>query len=628
MPTIKRSIPLAFILTVCAVAQAMAQAQVEIIPDVVYGHKDGLALTFDVLKPKANANGAAVIFMVSGGWVSIYSPPQQAAARFKDLLDKGFTVIAVRHGSSPKYFIPEIVSDVRRAVRFIRHNAKQWGVDPNRLGVFGGSAGGHLALVLGTASDNGDPDAKEDFMKESDRVASVVAYFPPVDLRPLARGVNPPRTGGTLDRFPALNFEKEKAPDYSPIVHVSSDDPPTLLIHGDKDDLVPVNNSKVIHEAFQKNNVKTQLIIIEGAGHGFRGEDGKRASAAMVSWFEQTLLKADLSPTTPAAPAAQPAPQTKNDYSKAETWLCRPGREDACAVDLASTVVAANGKLTEEKWKANPNAPIDCFYVYPTVSMDATPNSDMDAGPEERRVVQHQFARFGSQCRPYAPLYRQVTLTALRAGMSGRPMAADRALGYNDVLDAWKYYLEHDNQGRGVVLIGHSQGSGVLIQLIKNEIDGKPIQDRVVSAMLLGMNVAVPKGKDVGGAFQTMPLCSLSNQTGCVISYVTFRENAPPPANSLFGRAPGEGMTVACTNPAALGGGSGELHSYLAAGRSANSSSAEPKPWVTPEQPIKTPFVSVPGLLSAECVSNEKGSYLALKVHGNPADPRARSEEH
>jgi acetyl esterase/lipase len=291
MSTIKRLIPLVLILTVCAAAQVMAQAQVETIPDVVYGHKDGLAMTLDVVKPKANANGAAVIIMVSGGWVSPYSPPEQAATRLKDLLDKGFTLIAVRHGSSPKYLIPEIVSDVRRAVRFIRYNAKQWGVDPNRLGVFGGSAGGHLALVLGTASDDGDPNAKEDFMKESDRVASVVAYFPPVDLRPLARGLNPPPTGGTLDRFPALNFEKEKAADYSPIVHVSPDDPPTLLIHGDKDSLVPVNNSKVVHEAFQKNNVKTQLIIIEGAEHGFRGEDAKRASAAMVAWFEQTLLK-------------------------------------------------------------------------------------------------------------------------------------------------------------------------------------------------------------------------------------------------------------------------------------------------------------------------------------------------
>jgi acetyl esterase/lipase len=277
--------------TQTTITQTSTPVGVDITPDVVYGHKDGMALTFDVIKPKANANGAAVIFMVSGGWISTYSPPAQMATRFQELLNKGFTVIAVRHGSSPKYFIPEIVADVRRAVRFIRFNAKRWSVDANRLGVFGGSAGGHLSLMLGTASDNGDTNAKEDFLKESDRVAAVVAYFPPVDLRPIVRGINPQPTGGTGDRFPALNFEKEKAPDYSPIVHVSADDPPTLLIHGDKDDLVPVSNSKIIYEAFQKNNVKTQLIIIEGAGHGFRGDDAKRASAAMVSWFEQTLLK-------------------------------------------------------------------------------------------------------------------------------------------------------------------------------------------------------------------------------------------------------------------------------------------------------------------------------------------------
>jgi hypothetical protein len=342
------------------------------------------------------------------------------------------------------------------------------------------------------------------------------------------------------------------------------------------------------------------------------------ACAALALLAGQKTYNLQAQPQDQTAPAAA----AKNDYSKAETWLCRPGRQDACAADLTTTVVAANGKLTEEKWSANPKAPIDCFYVYPTVSNDPTPNSDMNAGPEERSVVQHQFARFGSQCRPYAPLYRQVTLTALRANLSGRPMAPDRALGYKDALDAWKYYLEHDNQGRGVVLIGHSQGSGVLTQLIKNEIDGKPIQDRVVSALLLGTNVAVPAGKDVGGAFQKMPLCRAPNQTGCVIAYVTFRENAPPPTNSFFGRAPGEGMVVACTNPAALGGGRGELHAYLAAGRSANTSSAAPKPWVTPEQSIKTPFVSVPGLLSAQCVSNEHGAYLALRVHGDPADPR------
>jgi Protein of unknown function (DUF3089) len=345
----------------------------------------------------------------------------------------------------------------------------------------------------------------------------------------------------------------------------------------------------------------------------------RRFTLALVmiagSSFAQTALA-----QTESTPAAKPA---KNDYSDGKAWLCRPGRQDACAVDLTTTVVAADGKLKQEKWAANPKAPIDCFYVYPTVSTDPTPNSDMNAGPEEMAVIRAQFARFGSECRVYAPLYRQVTLTALRAGIAGRPMTGvDRALGYNDVVDAWKYYLEHDNQGRGVVLIGHSQGSGVLTQLIRNEIDGKPVQKQIVSALLLGTNLAVPKGKDVGGAFQQIPLCRSASQTGCAISYVTFRADVPPPANSRFGRVQNKDMVATCTNPAALTGGSGELHAYLASRGRGNGSSLEPKPWVTPARPINTPFVSVPGLLTAECVSNEKGSYLAVTVRGNPADPR------
>ena len=316
------------------------------------------------------------------------------------------------------------------------------------------------------------------------------------------------------------------------------------------------------------------------------------------------------------------APASKNNYADGKTWLCRPGRQDACAVDLTTTVVTADGKLKTEKWSANPKAAVDCFYVYPTVSNDQTPNSDMNAGPEELSVIKQQFARFGSECRVFAPLYRQVTLTALRAGIAGRPMAVDRALGYNDVVDAWKYYLENDNQGRGVVLIGHSQGSGVLTQLIRNEIDGKPVQDRIVSALLLGTSLPVPKGKDVGGAFQKMPLCRSANQTGCVIAYATFRSTVPPPADTRFGRVQNKEHEAACTNPAALGGGSGALHAYLAAAGRGNGSAADPKPWVTPPQPITTPFVSVPGLLTAECLSNEKGSYLNVTVHGDPKDPR------
>ena len=332
---------------------------------------------------------------------------------------------------------------------------------------------------------------------------------------------------------------------------------------------------------------------------------------------------AQSAPAQSQSPSTSTTPAAKNDYSKGEAWVCRPGRQDACAVDMTTTVVAANGKLTRETWAANPQAPVDCFYVYPTVSTDPTPNSDMNAGPEEKNVVRAQLARFGSECRIYAPLYRQITLTALRSAIAGKPMQMDRALAYNDVLDAWKYYLEHDNQGRGVVLIGHSQGSGVLTQLIRSEIDGKPIQGQIISAILMGTNLAVPTGKDVGGAFKNIRLCHSDSQTGCVIAYASFRANAPPPANSRFGRVQGEGMSAACTNPAALGGGSGELHAYLsAAGRSLVSSSNEPRPWVTPAQPISTPFVSVPGLLSAECVANEKGSYLAVTIHGNPEDPR------
>ena len=326
--------------------------------------------------------------------------------------------------------------------------------------------------------------------------------------------------------------------------------------------------------------------------------------------------------------ASMPA---KNDYSKADAWICRPGRQDSCTVDLTTTIVEANGRLSLERYIPRPKAPIDCFYVYPTISAQPTPNSDMTLGPAEKGVVRTQFARFGSQCRLYAPLYRQVTLTALREALIGVPPAPEvvdreRAVAYNDVVDAWHYYLEHDNHGRGVVLIGHSQGASILMRLIQDEIDGEPVQSRLVSAMLLGTNFPVRKGKEVGGTFQHIPLCQSNTQTGCVITYVSFRANAPPPSNSHFGRAKRDGMMAGCTNPAALSGGSGELHAYLPTGMSGNivsAVSADPPSWVTPTQPIDTFFVSVPGMLSAECVSNEHGSYLAITVHSEPGSTRA-----
>jgi len=261
---------------------------VEILPDLVYGHKDGLAMTLDVIKPKTGANGAAILYMVSGGWVSRWSPPAEAATRFQYLLDKGFTMVIIRHGSSPKYFVPDAVSDVRRAVRYVRYNAKNWGVDPNRLGVHGGSAGGHLSTLLGTASDTGDPTAAEPFMRESNRIQSVVAYYPPVDLTTMARGAVPVTEG---QRFPALNFEREKAAGISPILFVTPDDPPTLLIHGDVDTTVNISHSQRMFKALQDAKVKSDFITIPGAGHGFRGADAEKAQAALLAWFMETLVR-------------------------------------------------------------------------------------------------------------------------------------------------------------------------------------------------------------------------------------------------------------------------------------------------------------------------------------------------
>jgi hypothetical protein len=317
------------------------------------------------------------------------------------------------------------------------------------------------------------------------------------------------------------------------------------------------------------------------------------------------------------------AAETGTDYSNPEVWLCRPGRSDACSASQDATIIAADGTLSREVFHPAKNPSIDCFYVYPTVSTQTTGNSDLAITAAEKNVVDAQFARFGAHCRLFAPMYRQVTLTALRALLSGNPMTVDRALGYGDVLAAWNYYLEHDNKGRGFVLVGHSQGSGVLMRLIKQEIDGKPVQSQMLSAILMGANVPVPKGADVGGAFMHIPVCRANSQLGCVIAFADFRATAPPPPNSRFGIVP-DGQQAACANPAALAGGAGALDAYLSVNRISNGvAGAEPYPWTEPPKAIDTSFVKVPGLLSAQCVVNEHGSYLAVSLHPTPGGARA-----
>jgi hypothetical protein len=340
-----------------------------------------------------------------------------------------------------------------------------------------------------------------------------------------------------------------------------------------------------------------------------------KGSFALASILTLSVVDCACASDAPAVPAV--------DYAASSVWLCRPGRQDACTAPQDATIVAVDGTLTREAFHAAKNPPIDCFYVYPTVSNEPGGNSDLTITGAEKLVVNAQFARFAAKCRLFAPMYRQVTLTALRAMIVGKPIPVDRDLGYHDVLAAWNYYLAHDNQGRGVVLVGHSQGSGVLTRLIKEEIDGKPVQSKLISAILMGTSLPVPKGGDVGGAFQHIPVCHSNSQTGCAIAFADFRANVPPPANSRFGKA-AEGMQAVCANPAALGGGSGMLDAYLSAGRISTGSDGprEPFDWTQPSKPIETAFVKVPGLLSAECVVDERGSYLAVTVHPTPGGVR------
>lgn len=264
-------------------------ADVTISPDIVYGHKFGMALTCDVFTPTEAANGAAVLFMVSGGWYSSWAPPEATQYMFRPLTDRGFTVFAVRHGSSPKFSITEAVSDVRRSVRFIRLNSERFKIDPERMGVFGMSAGGHLSLMLGTAADDGQPEAKDPLDQVSDRVQAVVAYVAPTDLRVMANDA--PERLKSYEQFPALDIDMETAAVDSPLIHVTHDDPPTLLLAGVKDDLVPIFHSRNIHAAFDKVNVASELIEYENSGHGFNKDDTQAAAMATVEWFVTHLAR-------------------------------------------------------------------------------------------------------------------------------------------------------------------------------------------------------------------------------------------------------------------------------------------------------------------------------------------------
>lgn len=338
--------------------------------------------------------------------------------------------------------------------------------------------------------------------------------------------------------------------------------------------------------------------------------------------------------TVPSKPLARYAGYTSAVYSDPAHWVCRPQADDVCKGGLDATVVAADGTLTPQPWKLNPDAPIDCFYVYPTISTEPGDYSDLVVGPEEEFVTLNQAARLGSDCRVFAPVYRQRTLAGLGRSLSGTSSTSTPGTNpdqpYLDVLDAWKQYMAHDNGGRGVVLIGHSQGGGLVTRLVKEEIDPNPdVRSRLVAAYIAGASVAVPEGADVGGTFQHVPACRRNDQSGCVVSWDSYRSTAPPPPNAFFGGVPaGQGVAL-CNNPAALAGGSAELHSYFPTAPSASilgslgASTGGTRPWVDPSKgTITTPFVTTPGLVSGECARANDHSYLSLTIHADPADPR------
>ena len=310
------------------------------------------------------------------------------------------------------------------------------------------------------------------------------------------------------------------------------------------------------------------------------------------------------------------------DYARPESWLCLPGRTDICTTPLKTTALNPNGYGSTGQSVVTKDAGVDCFVVYPTVSRDGGMNSDMTPGDgEEKAAIVSQFARFSGACKIYAPVYRQMTLAAVAAAGAGADVTRPAILAYSDVRSAWREYLAKHNKGRRFVLLGHSQGSLMLQQLISNEIEGKPAAARMKLAIIPGFNLLVPQGKLVGGTLKQTPVCSKPGQTGCVMTWVSFRERNVPPTGAIFGVADKPGMTVACTNPARPGAtGWVGLDSYWNA-RSTLPVPGGPISWSTEGAP-PTPFLRTEGLVSAQCVSDGPRGYLSIRTNADPNDKR------
>jgi hypothetical protein len=359
------------------------------------------------------------------------------------------------------------------------------------------------------------------------------------------------------------------------------------------------------------------LTLIVAMAVAACGSSGLAASASAALDTPAHLPVA----VTPAAPGqsasaasarltATASPSPANADAAGTVWLCRPGLADnPCTGDLSTTVIDSAGRQTLLPSEPAKDPPIDCFYVYPTVSQQTRANADLSIDPEEQSVARYQVALFSQVCNVYAPIYPQLTISG----------GGSVQIAYEGVRAAFADYMANYNHGRGIVFIGHSQGAEILTGLIHNEVDAKPeVRKQLVSAFLIGGNVTVPVGKTVGGDFANIPACQTATQTGCVVAYSSF--DTTPPAGAVFGRPSRLSMfsfgtgaqQVLCVNPALPGGGAAPLKTYFETAYVVRLGEA-PSPTPT------THYVMYPGELTGECKTENGATWLQITRPGSTA---------
>jgi hypothetical protein len=348
----------------------------------------------------------------------------------------------------------------------------------------------------------------------------------------------------------------------------------------------------------------TQTVGARGRRRLYGGLLGGALALTLVTVGCSSASPRAAAPGKTAAPAAGP------------TWLCRPGQSpDPCVGNSAVSAVSANGAVSPAAGPSSAAASkFACFYLNPTTSetQTKTGNTSLAVTSLDRYIATEEGSPFSQVCDVWSPLYHGQTLPTVLKGLAGDEtlMRSTFTVAYDSVLPAWQWFLAHTS-GKPIILIGDSQGAAILIHLISAQLDRQPqVLRRLLVAILVGGNLQVPDGKTVGSTFTNVPLCTSATQAACAIAFSSYPSE--PPANSVFGR-PGQGTSlqsqetakagqqVACVNPAALAGGTGDLNPYLLTASQ-----------LTLKQKVPTPWVTYPGLYSATCEQGGGATWLQL----------------